>query len=168
MAILPRQGHTEKTLRRTPTTLRRTTKVAARPTRDDNPTALWASAQVTARLGDNATPPPRYGTTEWQQLPDASPQKVAAIITAAEMWRKYGDEDALLAWFQETRQPHAPLATRKTTAELDALAQPKPPRPVHATDGWPPIAIPGRPGWHRHLTAGQQVDLQKNTQESAA
>jgi hypothetical protein len=35
------------------------------------------------------------------------------------------------------------------------------PRPyeVVATPGWPPIAIPGRPGWWRHLIDGQQVDL---------
>lgn len=33
------------------------------------------------------------------------------------------------------------------------------PRPVRATPGWPPVAIPGRPGWWRHYIDGQQVDL---------
>jgi hypothetical protein len=39
-----------------------------------------------------------------------------------------------------------------------------PPQPyeVRATPGWPPIAIPGRPGWWRHLINGQQVDLPTN------
>ena len=32
-------------------------------------------------------------------------------------------------------------------------------RPVIATEGWPPVAIPGHPGWRRHLIDGQQVDL---------
>lgn len=30
---------------------------------------------------------------------------------------------------------------------------------VRATPGWPPVAIPGRPGWWRHHINGQQVDL---------
>lgn len=36
------------------------------------------------------------------------------------------------------------------------------PRPLTATPGWPPVAIPGRPGWWRHLIDGQQVDLPHN------
>lgn len=36
---------------------------------------------------------------------------------------------------------------------------PPPPRQIAATPGWPPIAIPGRPGWWRHCINGQQVDL---------
>lgn len=31
---------------------------------------------------------------------------------------------------------------------------------VTATPGWPPIAIPGRPGWWRHCgPSGEQLDL---------
>lgn len=37
--------------------------------------------------------------------------------------------------------------------------QAPPPRKVTATPNWPPIAIPGRPGWWRHCINGQQVDL---------
>lgn len=29
---------------------------------------------------------------------------------------------------------------------------------ICATPGWTPVAIPGRPGWWRHLINGQQVD----------
>lgn len=38
-----------------------------------------------------------------------------------------------------------------------------PPRPIAATPRWPPIAIPGRPGWWRHCINGQQVDLPSQT-----
>jgi hypothetical protein len=35
-----------------------------------------------------------------------------------------------------------------------------PPRyEVTAAPDWPPVAIPGRPGWWRHLIHGEQVDL---------
>lgn len=30
---------------------------------------------------------------------------------------------------------------------------------VRGTPGWPPVRIPGRPGWWRHYINGQQVDL---------
>jgi hypothetical protein len=39
------------------------------------------------------------------------------------------------------------------------MAGAPPPREVVATPGWPPIAIPGRPGWWRHYIDGQQIDL---------
>lgn len=40
------------------------------------------------------------------------------------------------------------------------------PRPVQAAPGWPPVRIPGRPGWWRHHINGQQVDLpSRNPQE---
>ncbi|WP_237304910.1 hypothetical protein [Streptomyces qaidamensis] len=50
---------------------------------------------------------------------------------------------------------------RRTLAELDALAKPHQPRPVQASEGWPPVAIPGRPGWYRCLRDGRQVDVHK-------
>jgi hypothetical protein len=40
---------------------------------------------------------------------------------------------------------------------------PTPPREVTATPTWPPVAIPGRPGWWRHCIDGQQVDLPTST-----
>lgn len=33
------------------------------------------------------------------------------------------------------------------------------PYEVRATPGWPPVQIPGRPGWWRHCINGEQVDL---------
>ncbi|MEU1556771.1 hypothetical protein ABZ517_29290 [Streptomyces scabiei] len=141
------------------TAQRRPTVKAVTVSRDDHPTALWANAHVTELLGDDTTPPPRYGTREWQQLPSSAPHKAAAVITAAEMWRKYGDEEDLLAWFRDASRNRDPLASRRTLAELDAAAKAKPAWPVQAADGWPPVVIPGRPGWRRHLVDGRQVDL---------
>jgi hypothetical protein len=39
-----------------------------------------------------------------------------------------------------------------------------PPEPyeVSATPHWPPVRIPGRPGWWRHCINGEQVDLPTN------
>ena len=40
--------------------------------------------------------------------------------------------------------------------------EPPEPHEVVAAKGWPPVAIPGRPGWWRHCIDGQQVDLPHN------
>ncbi|MFJ4623071.1 DUF2742 domain-containing protein [Streptomyces sp. NPDC088812] len=126
--------------------------------RADDPVSLWASARV-GDLLDGHDEPPRYGAPEWQQLPNGDPRKAAAMIAAAEMWRKFGDEENLVAWLRDASRNREPLATRKTLAELDAAARATPAIPVQAADGWPPVRIPGRPGWRRHLVDGRQVDL---------
>ena len=133
----------------------------SKQSRYDDAVALWASARVTELLGDSEGPAPKYGTAEWHRLAGNDPRKGAAVITAAEMWRRYGDEEDLLAWFRDASRARPPLASCKTLAELDALAKPKPTRPVQAADGWPPVAIPGRPGWYRHFVDGRQVDVQR-------
>lgn len=133
-------------------------------------TGLWAEDQVT-RLLDGQDPKarlPKYGSAAWQQLRGDDPQKAAAILTAAEMWRRYGDEEDLLAWFRDATAPKLAHWQGRTHAELAEARKPKPPRQMQATPGWPPIAIPGRPGWWRHCIDGQQVDLPHNAQESAA
>lgn len=38
------------------------------------------------------------------------------------------------------------------------------PYEVTATPDWPPVAIPGRPGWRRHHIDGKQVDLPNTDQ----
>jgi hypothetical protein len=40
------------------------------------------------------------------------------------------------------------------------------PYEVTATPDWPPVAIPGRPGWWRHCIDGQQVDLPTNNPQN--
>lgn len=152
------------------------------PTYTD-PVALWASARVTELLGEQEQDAPAYGTPEWQRLAGDDPRKAAAILTAAESWRRYGHEDMtvikaaemwrkygddVLQWFKEASAPHAPIADRKTIVEWDALAKPRPPRPVRATSGWPPVAVPGRLGWYRHMVDGKQVDLHTRDPQQVA
>lgn len=136
---------------------------------------LWASSVVTHLL-DGEPDPPAYGSPAWCELANRHPRKRAAIITAAESWRRYGCDDVsiieaalmwrdyasdeVVTWLKEASVSHRPIADRRTLAELDAAAKPQPPHVVQAVDGWPPVAIPGRPGWHRHLINGEQVDLQ--------
>lgn len=53
---------------------------------------------------------------------------------------------------------------------LHLVVDDPPPEPyeVTATPDWPPVAIPGRPGWRRHYIDGQQVDLPNNPEGSSA
>ncbi|MFP8904809.1 hypothetical protein [Streptomyces atacamensis] len=152
------------------------------PTTD--PAALWAEAQVTA-LAPGSTPAPEYGTPEWLALPPADPRRAAALITAAEQWRRHTAEQHRLgqladtdpdAWFAEVTADADTEAARRARRIADGLDQAhraaahKPtPRPVRATPGWPPVAIPGRPGWFRHCTRdGRQLDLPHSTTGAAA
>lgn len=103
---------------------------------------LWANAKTAWAARDF----PKYGSRAWIALHPDDPRRLAGALEAAEMWRKYGDEEALLAWFREASRSRLSLAQRKTRAELDAAAKPKPPHELQAAPGWPPIAIPGQPG----------------------
>ncbi|MGX9887359.1 hypothetical protein [Streptomyces sp. NPDC002276] len=125
--------------------------------RSVEPMALWASGTVTQLL-DGQDDAPKYGSTAWRQLPEDDPRRVAGMITAAELWRRFGDEEELMAWFRDATRNRSSLASRRTLAELDTLAR-RAAVPVQATPGWPPVAVPGRPGYYRHLVDGQQVDL---------
>jgi len=62
------------------------------------------------------------------------------------------------AW-EPFRQRLAANRNAPTWAEQQELRRLPPPQKVTATPNWPPIAIPGRPGWWRHCIDGQQVDL---------
>ncbi|MGW3724232.1 DUF2742 domain-containing protein [Streptomyces sp. NPDC000851] len=112
----------------------------------DDITALWADAKACylARVF------PKYGSPAWIALEPDDPRRLAAALYAAEMWRKYGDEEELLRWFREASRPRPSLVDTRSRAELDALAKPKPPHQLQATAGWPPIRVPGEPG--RYLT----------------
>ncbi|MEU1497344.1 hypothetical protein [Streptomyces sp. NPDC005732] len=48
------------------------------------------------------------------------------------------------------------------TRHLQLVPDEPEPYEVTATPDWPPVAIPGRPGWWRHCIDGQQVDLPHN------
>ncbi|GAA2407349.1 hypothetical protein GCM10010420_39300 [Streptomyces glaucosporus] len=152
-----------------------------------DPTALWASAQVTALLGEQNEPAPEYGSPAWARLRAADPRRAAAIITAAEQWRRHTARTAWLdqlleedpeRWFavvtadadDQARRLAPMLARRPTNTEQAFRRRYGPVRPVRAVPGWP-VAIPGRPGWWRHCIDGQQTDLPHSTlpgQETAA
>lgn len=107
---------------------------------------LWADAKSLYLAGEF----PKYASSEWIALHPDDPRRLAAALSAAELWRKYGDEEALLAWFREASQARPSIADRRTRAELDQAATRKPPHQLRATAGWPPVAIPGQPG--KYLT----------------
>lgn len=114
---------------------------------------LWAGARTSYFAKDY----PKYGSAEWQALHPDDPRRLAAALAAAELWRKYGDEEALLAWFREASRARPSLAERRTRAELDAAAKPKPSHQLSATPGWPPIAVPGQPGKYLTYTEGRKA-----------
>ena len=118
---------------------------------------LWTEARTLYFAADF----PKYASKEWRELHPDDPRRLAGALDAAEMWRKYGDEDALLQWFRDATAVREPLWARRPLAELDELAKPKPPHQVTATDGWPPIKVPGTGNW-RHNLDGRQVDLPHN------
>ncbi len=146
-------------------------------TRQDT-VALWASAQVTTLDVADA---PEYGSPAWCALRTTDPRRAAAIITAAEQWRRHASREAWLdhlldedpeRWYAYVtadanayaRHIAPALARRPTHAELTARrAVRAQAREVAAAPGWPPVAIPGRPGWWRHLgPRGEPLDLPHN------
>lgn len=115
----------------------------------DAMTELWANAKAAWTARDF----PKYGSQAWIALTPDDPRRLAGALEAAEMWRRFGDEDDLIAWLKNLgKRPN--LVDTRTRAELDALAKPKPPHQLRATPGWPPIRVPGQPG--RYLTCNDE------------
>jgi hypothetical protein len=113
-------------------------------------TELWANAKIAWTARDF----PKYGSREWIALNPGDPRRLAGALEAAEMWRKYGDEEELVTWLK--RLGYRPnLVDTRSRAELDALAKPKPPHQLQATPGWPPIRVPGKPGRYLTYTEGR-------------
>jgi len=152
------------------------------PYTHDDAMALWASAQITEL---DAGDLPQYGTKAWRELAPDDPKRAAAILTAAEQWRRerveqwwldqLADGDPIAWWQEVTRDADAEavklartLRSMRTQRELRNAATKREAVPVAATPGWPPIAVPGRPGWRRHLINGRQTDLSSAPQETAA
>lgn len=139
---------------------------------------VWAENTVTNLLSGapDGLVVPDYGTPSWARLDARNPLRSAAVITAAELWRRQETEKARLeelygsdpeAWFREiTAKADAAaarlgrsLASAPTWEECRRRRAPRPTAPVRATPEWTPIGIPGRPGWWRHYLDGRQVDL---------
>ncbi|MFF2955597.1 hypothetical protein ACFVVU_30150 [Kitasatospora sp. NPDC057965] len=133
---------------------------------------------------------PEYGSPAFAALAPADPRREAALITAAEAWRQQAEgapeaiharlrtdlvlgERARAAWVAEDEAAWKDLVrtvrawsnhpTALELAEQRARAAKAAHRPVSASPGWPPVAIPGQPGWHRHHRDGRQADLPDTT-----
>ncbi|PIB03514.1 hypothetical protein B1C81_36955 [Streptomyces sp. HG99] len=126
-------------------------------------TGLRAETQIAA-LGVQDWPP--YGSVDWLRLSVQDPRTYAATLEAAELHRRAEAErirlDDLMdnappAWWAEiTDEARAETCRRvraaksmESAAEIrarQARAGNRPPHKLTATRGWPPIAIPGRPG----------------------
>lgn len=148
-------------------------------------TEIWAEQQFAA-LGIGTDQYPEYGSPAWVKLRAEDPRRAAAIIEAAELWRRSRAREAWLdqlaeddpeRWFAIITAD-AEAKGRQTLRELKVSSSPThaeltrrraqygPVREVKATSGWPPVAIPGRPGWHRRLINGQQVDVPTHAREN--
>lgn len=155
----------------------------------------WEQAQLAALEPEGVTDIP-YGSERWLALPLNDPRRSAALLRAAAAWREHCAElperiicqtnvDSLLGErvraevYDELAAEQArewgllagwakELASVPTVEEQDKAREFRPIREVRATAGWPPVAIPGRPGWWRHLIDGQQVDLPTRERLEAA
>jgi hypothetical protein len=145
-----------------------------------DPVALWAEQQVSLLKVKKW---PRYGSPAWRALDPADRSRAAAIIEAAELWRRHwlhkdrlarlAEDDPEEWWREVTAEANGEAqrllrALRLSTVPLwddvrKRRAQFGPIRDVAATPQWPPVAVPGRPGFWRHCgPAGQQIDLTHN------
>lgn len=111
----------------------------------------WAEA----RMASYAEGFPRYASRAWRELHPDDPRRLGGVLEAAENWRKYGDEEDLLAWLIYVNRARDPITAGKTRAEYDAAAAPKPAHQLRATPGWPPIRVPGQPGRYLAYTEGR-------------
>lgn len=133
----------------------RTPPATVRPRADTaaDPIALWA----TGRAHSLAPEFPKYGSPAWRALHPGHPARLASAIEAAELWRRYGDEQQLVEWFKSLATSPESIARRRTLAELDANARPKPVHQLRATPGWPPVRIPGRPNLYLYPQEGRRA-----------
>lgn len=126
-------------------------------------TSLRAEAQIAAL---DVRKWPAYGSGDWLRLDPADPRCYAAVLEAAELWRRMDADPDLppaewcAAVFGDARRLAAQVVAAtnriRTARQIrDARAQSKPPHVLRATRGWPPIAIPGKPG--RYLVHGQET-----------
>jgi hypothetical protein len=131
------------------------TRTTVRPPADQavDPIALWA----TGRAHGLALDWPKYGSRDWCALHPGHPARLASALEAAELWRRYGDEHALVEWLKSLARSPEAIARRRSLADLDALARPKPAHQLRATPGWPPIRVPGQQGRYLHPQEGRRA-----------
>lgn len=92
-----------------------------------------------------SSPPPRYGSPEWLALPEG-PEKVAAVVIAAEAWASSGDvlEETLRVQLDAARQAHL------KAAEDEAYR-------AHR-EAWRRDWSPTLPGFRADPTLGDQIE----------
>lgn len=128
-------------------------------------TALRAETQVAALRVDDWPP---YGSVEWLHLDPQDPRTYVATLEAAELHRRAEAERERLDWLMDN-EPDVwwaeitDEARRETCRRVRAIGASaivsavearvrqarevrRSPHKLTATRGWPPIAIPGRPG----------------------
>ena len=74
-------------------------------------------------LGRRRGPVPRYGSPEWEALPTGDPRVFAAVVAAAESWRRDGTDEAIAARLrQELDESDRLLLARQFGAASDVHA----------------------------------------------
>jgi hypothetical protein len=105
-------------------------------------TAYRANAQVVA-LRVQEWPP--YGSVHWLRLDPQDPRVYAATLEAAEEHRMHIEriyEDA----HRQAEHVVRTAAEARAVAARTRTMRTREPHQLTPTPGWPPIAIPGRPG----------------------
>jgi hypothetical protein len=69
--------------------------VPLEPTTDPRPITPLA-ARLIGRVADRGTIP-KYGSSEWDALPDQDPRRAAAVVVAAEAWRDHCSPERVAA-----------------------------------------------------------------------
>jgi hypothetical protein len=114
-------------------------------------TALRANAQVHALRVDSWPP---YGSVHWLRLNPQDPRVYAATLEAAELHRTHIER----IYTDAHRQAQEVIRTAAEAREAAARARTMRTRAPHKltpTPGWPPIAIPGRPGEFLTMETGE-------------
>ncbi|MEV4614877.1 hypothetical protein AB0K43_20105 [Kitasatospora sp. NPDC049258] len=105
----------------------------------------------------------------WRQSAEDAPARIHATVhtepalgqRARDTWELQRDDAERADWQRLVRDVRS-WANHPTAVQRDALRARREraaARTPAASPTWPPVAVPGRPGYHRHLTGdGHQVD----------
>ncbi|GAA2820554.1 hypothetical protein GCM10010441_51140 [Kitasatospora paracochleata] len=100
----------------------------------------------------------------WRQECEQSPDRIRAMVVAAVsegtaeriVWEAERQAREEADWRRLVREVRS-WANHPTAAERSAARirqQETAARTPAASPGWPPVAVPGRPGWRRHVSPG--------------
>lgn len=113
---------------------------------------LWAAAKALYLAHDF----PLYASPAWRRTSPEDPHRLAAVLDAAEKWRKYGDD--YREEYERAFRARPPIADRPTHKELNDAYEAGVQRAqamwmreraaLELKPSWPPAAIPGQPDAH--------------------